>query len=505
MAMRIFYCALTTIGSFIALVLTAVSPSASHPLWLWTGISILLIREIVGSSYRYYPLELFALPIGLFLLFIGRDETVSMGIAILGLFVALRIADRPLADLALPLAVFAAIQCYQNILSRLGNWGVVTSIIVLTGATLLLLYQRHIPMWLPAIVVFLGQIFVDRGLLWSVFMGLGVLCVVPYALRTMRHAHPYYGGAAALLLAITPISHNTFPLLLLVLVDRTWYAWRPLTASPGSPLWVSNEFRQTFPKCSSLTDVPFERLVKKTRRDRETGYITIETEHEKEGAIFFEVSRVYIKRAELNLISLLWQTMRKFRVPFSDFFEEVRAYVALRMVDIAGPQPLAACTVTRLFFRRTALATLDIGPFSRLNKFLKKADIKGRREMLNKVARIVACMHSAAINHRDLYAEHIAVKDDGSIVLLDLNRVQVRHRLPKRWIVKDLAALFVSVEDIPATDKLRFFLTYMSEPKLTPEAKRLAKQVLKRSRKLIQKRIKDKQRVEKEGLITPPD
>ncbi|RKY16275.1 MAG: hypothetical protein DRP63_05675 [Planctomycetota bacterium] len=423
---------------------------------------------------------------------------------LLGLVVALRISDRPLADLALPFAALLVLSCYHHGFRQIGEWGIVASTVVLTASTLLLFYQHITPVWLPPAVVFVCRAtFMDNGLVVSLVWALLVLCVTPYALRTIRHAHPLYGGAAALLLASTPIAHNTTPLLLLVVVDRFWHGWKPLLAAPGCPIWVDRNLAKRFTKCADLMDVPFARLIKRTRPDRETGYISVEVEHQKEGVVFVETLRIYIKRAWLNLLRLAIQSVRKFRVPFSDSFEEVRAFVALQQVGLEAPRPVAACTVTRFLKRRTAIATLDIGHFERLTSLLEMADFKKRREVARQLGRLVARMHSAAINHRDLYAEHIVFLKNGGIVLLDLNRAQVRHRLPQRWRVKDLAALFVST-NAPATDKLRFLLSYLDIPSLTPNAKRLARKVLKRSDGVARKRAAEKEREIKNGWVLPP-
>jgi len=490
-----------TVGSITSLAVTS-SPS-SQPI-LWVGLAILLIREFAGSAHRYHPLELLSLPAG-FLFLLGPDHTQKLGWMFIALFVALRISDRPLGDLSLFLAAVAFTGCYADLLKQTGEWGTVALTVAMLAATLLLLYHRYVPVWLPPVAVFVCRtVLMGAGYPESAVFALAVLCVSPHALRTMRHAHPYYAGAAALLLPLSALSKSTLPLLLLVAVDRTWHTWHPLTAPPGYPLWARGNLWRMFPDCASLIDVPFERLLKRTRRDRETGYITVEVEQEQDGALFFESRRIYIKRAELNLLRLLGQTLLKMRVPFSDFGEEVRAYVALSSAGLKGPEPLVACTETRFIFRKTALATLDIGPFQRLNRLVEKQDVQSRRRTVRQVARLVARMHNAAINHRDLYGEHIAIRPNGDVVFLDLNRAQVRHRLPRRWVVKDLAALFVST-DVPATDRLRFFLAYLDVPHLTQQAKELARAVLARAQKLAKRRAKQKQREKENGSIIPPD
>ena len=506
MVQKLLYAVIAIAGSIGALWLTLpASVEGKNGLSLLAvGVLLLLIRGFTGTYPKHHPVEL-ACVIALFVLTaLGDPESVSLFWGLLGLLVALRISDRPLADLAFPLAAFLLLQCYDHNLRQIGEWGIVASTVVLTASTLLLFYQHMTPIWLPAVVVFVCRAtFMGNGIVAALIWALLVLCVTPYALRTIRHAHPVYGGAAALLLASTPIAHNTAPLLLLVVVDRFWHGWKPLLAAPGCPVWVDRKFAKHFRKCADLIDVPFARLIKRTRPDRETGYISIELRQQKEGIVFTQTLRIYIKRAWLNLLTLALQSVRKFRVPFSDSLEEVRAFVALQQAGLEAPRPVAACTLTHLIKRKTAIATLDVGPFERLTSLLERIDFKRRRKVAQQLGRLVARMHRAAINHRDLYAEHIIFLKDGGIVLLDLNRAQVRHRLPQRWRIKDLAALFVSA-NAPATDKLRFLLAYLDIPSLTPAAKRFATKVLKRAERLAIRRAAEKERELKNGWTLPP-
>jgi heptose I phosphotransferase len=51
-------------------------------------------------------------------------------------------------------------------------------------------------------------------------------------------------------------------------------------------------------------------------------------------------------------------------------------------------------------------------------------------------------------------------------VLIDLHRVQMRDRVPERWLVKDLGGLLFSALDAGLTrrDLLRFIQVYRQEP-----------------------------------------
>lgn len=91
-----------------------------------------------------------------------------------------------------------------------------------------------------------------------------------------------------------------------------------------------------------------------------------------------------------------------------------------------------------------------------------------RLAIVAQLAAIARNMHSAGINHRDLYLCHFhldtraAGAGEARLHLIDLHRAQLRDRVPYRWRVKDLAALYFSALDCGVTrrDVLRFIKYY---------------------------------------------
>jgi hypothetical protein len=92
--------------------------------------------------------------------------------------------------------------------------------------------------------------------------------------------------------------------------------------------------------------------------------------------------------------------------------------------------------------------------------------------------------HAAGYNHRDLYCCHLFVREAApgrfAMRMIDLQRVQHRRWLRRRWIVKDLAQLAWSVprDRIQCTQKLAFIRRYLGVAKLRPCDKRLIREVL---------------------------
>ena len=94
-----------------------------------------------------------------------------------------------------------------------------------------------------------------------------------------------------------------------------------------------------------------------------------------------------------------------------------------------------------------------------------------KRALIRQVAEITGALHRSGLNHCDLYICHFLLDlKDGrnpdpnnlTLHLIDLHRVRQRRKLPRRWQVKDLAALHFSSFEIGLTsrDRLRFISTY---------------------------------------------
>lgn len=86
-----------------------------------------------------------------------------------------------------------------------------------------------------------------------------------------------------------------------------------------------------------------------------------------------------------------------------------------------------------------------------------------RRAIIRKVAETARKMHAAGMNHRDFYLCHFHLLErdwsgwvrgeEFRLPVLDLHRAQLRDRVPRRWLVKDLGALLYSLRDCEWTDR----------------------------------------------------
>ncbi|MDX1802652.1 MAG: lipopolysaccharide core heptose(I) kinase RfaP [Alcanivorax sp.] len=93
-----------------------------------------------------------------------------------------------------------------------------------------------------------------------------------------------------------------------------------------------------------------------------------------------------------------------------------------------------------------------------------------KKSLIKRVADISGIMHSAGVNHRDFYLCHFLINADdaerecagGPLYLIDLHRAQIRGKVPRRWLIKDLAGLYFSAADVglSRSDIFRFIGAY---------------------------------------------
>lgn len=143
--------------------------------------------------------------------------------------------------------------------------------------------------------------------------------------------------------------------------------------------------------------------------------------------------------------------------------------------------------------RESFVLTAELTGFTQLDHFLRRRFLtvaeEPRRDralarLIDAVADVARRFHAAGFNHRDFYACHFFIREpcreQFDVHLIDLQRVERRRRLRRRWVVKDLAQLAYSAprERITATRRLAFMRRYLGVPRLRPADKRLIRQVV---------------------------
>ena len=108
------------------------------------------------------------------------------------------------------------------------------------------------------------------------------------------------------------------------------------------------------------------------------------------------------------------------------------------------------------------------------NWLVKPPAFRKKQLLMHKVATITKKLHENGINHRDFYICHFlmnkkeVIASDMHLFLIDLHRVQIRKKVPERWLLKDLAALYFSAMHIglTRTDLCRFIKIYRGDKTL---------------------------------------
>jgi len=104
-------------------------------------------------------------------------------------------------------------------------------------------------------------------------------------------------------------------------------------------------------------------------------------------------------------------------------------------------------------------------------KLDRRQQVQLKRKLVSRLAHIARQLHRHGVNHRDFYLCHFLAKlpltpatpeSEIKLYLIDLHRAQIRNKVPRRWLVKDLAGLYYSSMDMDLTrrDYFRFIKTY---------------------------------------------
>jgi heptose I phosphotransferase len=204
---------------------------------------------------------------------------------------------------------------------------------------------------------------------------------------------------------------------------------------------------------------------------------------------------VYIKKHFFPGIREILKNFLRFRFPLGAL-NEWRALLAFHAHNIPTMTPICAGSKPLLWKieKESFLLTDDLGEASRLNDFLKingampcRGEVlETKKRILENLADITRRMHSAGMNHRDYYLCHILMDNRERLYVIDLHRVNVRDKVGKRWMVKDLAALLFSSLEVSVThgQRLAFYKRYMQINRLSADDKTLIRLIVKKCNKI---------------------
>jgi heptose I phosphotransferase len=147
----------------------------------------------------------------------------------------------------------------------------------------------------------------------------------------------------------------------------------------------------------------------------------------------------------------------------------------------------------------TAFVMMKEVPGVQADHFIEK-NFKGPsdpelKNFIKQLAVFAAQFHQLGYNHRDFYLCHTFVKKEADSYLfhlIDLQRVQKRKLLRRRWIVKDLAQLNYSALNLVCSEyRELFFDVYLQE---TGAARKLLRAVDKKTETMVKRELQGKVR-----------
>lgn len=111
---------------------------------------------------------------------------------------------------------------------------------------------------------------------------------------------------------------------------------------------------------------------------------------------------------------------------------------------------------------------------------------KSRRDFIAKLAGFIKKCHETKYRHRDLYLSHIFYNDDGDFYLIDLARAFKPIIFSRRFQIKDIAQIYYSAPGkyFSRTDRMRFFLNYTGQSKLTGADKKFIRKVINKAKRM---------------------
>ena len=111
---------------------------------------------------------------------------------------------------------------------------------------------------------------------------------------------------------------------------------------------------------------------------------------------------------------------------------------------------------------------------------ISTGNLKLRRDFIGSLADFIKIFHATGYRHRDLYLSHIFYSENGHFYLIDLARAFKPLLLNQRFRTKDIAQLYYSSpgRHFSRTDRLRFYLRYTGNDKLTSHDKSFIHKVL---------------------------
>jgi heptose I phosphotransferase len=174
---------------------------------------------------------------------------------------------------------------------------------------------------------------------------------------------------------------------------------------------------------------------------------------------------------------------------------EAQNVEALKRAGIATMRVVAFGERVRGAHVQSFFMTEELRGFMPLDDFLRQRFVPAAerlridcdlKALAASVADVANRFHTAGFNHRDFYCCHFFIQElpgpQFAVRLIDLQRVEQRRWLRRRWIVKDLAQLAYSAprERVGRALRMAFIKRYLGVARLRPADKTFIRCVLRR-------------------------
>lgn len=208
----------------------------------------------------------------------------------------------------------------------------------------------------------------------------------------------------------------------------------------------------------------------------------------------------FIKQHQKIRLKEFFKNILQGRIPITSARNEWQAIQKLQALGLATPRIIAfgekgltPLTRTSFVMMEALNNTLSLETFcaawpTHPPAFLTKL------KLIKSVALIARCLHEHGINHRDFYLCHFLLRPESlqsdavQLYLIDLHRAGIRRKIPRRWLIKDLAGLYFSSKSIGLTQKDLFrFVKYYRQKTLREilfSDQKLFQQVIMRGERL---------------------
>jgi hypothetical protein len=204
---------------------------------------------------------------------------------------------------------------------------------------------------------------------------------------------------------------------------------------------------------------------------------------------------LFLKRYDKPPMLAQWRNFLASKKLSSCAYAEVNAAKNLQALGINVPKMIAWGQQFGMIFEKRSFVTIEKIPEGvslerGLPEFYNSPptfeNVKSRRDFIRDLALFIRKFHDTGYRHRDLYFSHIFWASGRRFYLIDLARTFKPVLFGKRFRVKDLAQLNYSAPKryFSNTDRMRFYVAYAGNPKMTPQDKNLIKKIIQKTRRI---------------------